>query len=71
MEIALTKNQIAELQEFLDEVELDYTSGAKGVIQAQVYGGFMSVFYIKNKCAMEMREVIKRHYPERFSKKEY
>ena len=71
MEIKLTKSQIAELQEFLDEIELDYISGAKGVIQAQIYDGFMSVFYIKNECAMEMRAVMKRYHPERFDKKEH
>ena len=68
MEIKLTESQITELQEFLDESELDYTSDAKGVVQAQIYDGFMVVHYIKNECAMEMREAMKRHYPERFKK---
>ena len=68
MEIKLTESQIAKLQEFLDESELDYTSGAKGVVQAQIYDGFMEVHYIKNECAMEMRNVMKHHYPHRFKK---
>ena len=68
MEIKLTESQITELQEFLDESELDYTSGVKGVVQAQIYDGFMVVHYIKNECAMEMREIMKKHYPHRFSK---
>ena len=68
MEIELTESQITELQEFLDEAELDYSSGTKGVIQAQIYDGFMTVFYIKNKCAMEMRAIMKKYHPERFDK---
>lgn len=68
MEIKLTKSQIAELQEFLDEAELDYTSGAKGSLYAQVYDGFMVVHYIKNECGVEVKEIMKRHYPERFNK---
>jgi hypothetical protein len=67
MEIKLIESQIIELQEFLNEAKLDYTSGMKGVIQAQVYDGFMSVFYIKNECAMEMREIMKKYHPERFN----
>jgi hypothetical protein len=69
MEIKLTKSQITKLREFLDEADLDYTSGAKGVVQAQVYDGFMVVYYIKNECAAEMREIMKRYYPERFKGK--
>ena len=68
MEIKLTESQIVELQGFLDESELDYTSGVKGVVQAQIYDGFMVVHYIKNECAVEMREIMKRYYPEKFKK---
>lgn len=68
MEIKLTKSQISELKEFLVEVDNDYLNERKGVIQAQIYDGFMSVFYIKNECAMEMREIMKKYHPERFDK---
>ena len=68
MEIKLTESQIAELREFLNESEDDYWKDAKGVVQAQIYDGFMVVHYIKNECAAKMREIIKHHYPERFKK---
>ena len=68
MEIKLTKSQIAELKDFLIEAGNDYLNERKGVVQAQVYDGFMVVHYIKNECAMEMREIIKHYYPERFDK---
>ena len=68
MEIKLTESQIAELRKFLDESEDDYWKDAKGVVQAQIYDGFMEVHYIKNECAMEMRGIMKSHHPEWFSK---
>ena len=68
MEIDLTKGQIAKLKDFFIEADNDHLNERKGVIQAQVYGKFMTVHYIKNECAMEMREVMKRHHLERFRK---
>lgn len=68
MEINLTKKQRDKLSDFLSEATKDYDEGFKGVIQAQIYDGFMTVHYIKNECAIEMREVMKRHHPENFHK---
>lgn len=68
MEIKLTESQIIELQEFLDEAKLDYASDTKGSIYAQIYDGFMVAHYIKNECGMEVREIMKKYYPEKFDK---
>ena len=68
MEIKLTESQIGKLKDFLIEADNDYLNERKGVVYAQIYDGFMEVHYIKNECAMEMREIIKKYHPERFDK---
>lgn len=68
MEIKLTRNQIGRLKDFLIEADNDCLNERKGVVQAQIYDGFMEVHYIKNECAMEMREIMKKYHPERFKK---
>lgn len=68
MEIDLTKDQQVRLKDFMAEVLHDFRKGDKGVVHAQVYEKFMSVYYINPKCSAEMCEIIKHHYPHRFKK---
>jgi hypothetical protein len=69
MEIELTKEQQDQLRPLFYSIEDDFKKETKGSIYAQVYDGFMSIYYINNACGLEMIEVMKKHYPERFKKK--